>query len=192
MFFSIAAKIFTVPNGKAKRAQTFQELQERLEELKGTKKLDYKKKLLKKNLKNRIKKKMKKEERIRQKKLAMTEQNAANSNKIKIESEEIPKVPKPKPVFNSQGKMVFSKFDFSEIGVKKKLPKGENDPKKMLQQLQDKKEKLKQLEESGDKEKAEELREKDVWKSALARASGEKVCYLFEGMYYCFDRIYSV
>lgn len=174
-----------MPNGKVKRARTFQELQERLEELKGTKKLDYKQKLLKKNIKNRIKKKMKREERMRQKKLAITEQNAANSNRVKMHDEEAPKVPKPKPVFNSQGKMVFSKFDFSEIGMKKKLPKGENNPKKMLQQLQGKKEKLKQLEESGDKEGAEELREKDAWKSALAKASGEKVRI-------CLNRIYFV
>jgi len=137
--------------------------------------LDYKQKLLKKNLENRMKKKTKKEERLLQKKLARTEQNAAGGNKIKTENEtEISKIPKAKPVFNPDGKMVFNKFDFSEIGVKKKLPK--NDLKKTLQQLQQKKEKLKQLEESGDKEKAEDIKERDTWKSALARANGEKVC----------------
>ncbi|RLU21568.1 hypothetical protein DMN91_005941 [Ooceraea biroi] len=166
-------KVKTVPTGKTKRAQTFEELHAKLEELKGVKKLDYKQKLLKKNLENRIKKKTKREERLLRKKRAKTEQNAAGGNKIKIEDEDTPKVPKPKPVFNSEGKMVFSKFDFSEIGVKKKLPK--SDPKKMLQQLQQKKEKLKQLEESGDKEKAEEMKEKDAWKSVLAKASGEKI-----------------
>ena len=140
--------------------------------------MDYKQKLLKKSLKTRIKKKSKREERLLQKKLARTEQNAASSSKIKTDNEEIPKVPKPKPVFNSEGKMVFSKFDFSEIGIKKKLPKNENDPRKILQQLQQKKEKLKQLEEFGEKEKAEDIKEKDAWKSALAKASGEKVCAL--------------
>lgn len=144
------------------------------------KKLDYKQKLLKKNLKNRIKKSTKKEQRLLQQKLARIEQNAAGDSKIKIDNEEVPKVPKPKPVFNSEGKMVFSKFDFSEIGVKKKLPKNQNDPKKMLQQLQQKKEKLKQLENLGDKEKVEDIKEKDAWKSALAKASGEKVCIYFD------------
>lgn len=144
------------------------------------KKLDYKQKLLKKNLKNRIKKNTKKEQRLLQQKLARIEQNAAGDSKIKIDNEEVPKVPKPKPVFNSEGKMVFSKFDFSEIGVKKKLPKNQNDPKKMLQQLQQKKEKLKQLENLGDKEKVEDIKEKDAWKSALAKASGEKVCIYFD------------
>lgn len=170
------AKTFTIPGKKTKRAHTFKELHEKLEELKGVKKLDYKQKLLKKTLKNRIKKKTKREERLLQKKLARIEQNTAGGSKIKTEDEEeMPKVPKPKPVFNSEGKMVFSKFDFSEIGPKKKLPKSQNDPKKMLQQLQQKKEKLKQLEDLGDKEKAEDIREKDAWKSALAKASGEKI-----------------
>ncbi|KYQ46724.1 Surfeit locus protein 6 like protein [Trachymyrmex zeteki] len=150
-------KNFAIPGKKTKRAQSFKELHAKLEELKGVKKLHYKQKLLKKTLKNKLKNKTKKED------------------KIKTENEEIPKVPKPKPVFNSEGKMVFSKFDFSEIGVKKKLPKNQNDSKKMLQQLQQKKEKLKQLEDLGDKEKAEDIKEKDAWKSALAKASGEKV-----------------
>ncbi|XP_012540627.2 surfeit locus protein 6 homolog [Monomorium pharaonis] len=168
-------KTFTIPGKKTKRAHTFEELHAKLEELKGIKKLDYKQKLLKKTLKNRIKKKTKKEEHLLQKKLARIEQNTVGGIKIKTESEEVPKVPKAKPVFNSEGKMVFSKFDFSEIGVKKKLPKSQNDPKKILQQLQQKKEKLKQLEDLGDKEKAEDIREKDAWKSALAKASGEKI-----------------
>lgn len=182
--FSIVAKTFLVQGKKTKRAHTFKELHAKLEELKGVKKLDYKQKLLKKTLKNRIKKKTKREERLLQKKLARIEQNTASGNKIKTESEEAPKVPKPKPVFNSEGKMVFSKFDFSEIGVKKKLPKSQNDPKKMLQQLQQKKEKLKQLEDLGDKEKAEDIREKDAWKSALAKASGEKVWLTLTFLFY--------
>lgn len=169
----VSGEPFTLQSKKTKRAQTFEELHTKLQELKGAKKLDYKQKLLKKHLKSKLKKKKKLEERFLQKKLARTEQNAAGGNKVKINNEEVAKVPKRKPVFNSEGKMVFSKFDFSEIGVKKKLPK--TNPKKMLEQLQQKKEKLRQLEESGDKETAESVREKDVWKSALARASGEKV-----------------
>lgn len=167
-------KSFASPGKKTGRVNSF-ELHEKLEKLKGVKKLDYKQKLLKKTLKNRIKKSSKKEQRLLQKKLVKAEQNATGDNKIKINNEEVPKIPKPKPVFNSEGKMVFSKFDFSEIGVKKKLPKNQNDPKKILQQLQQKKEKLKQLENSGDKEKAEDIKEKDAWKSALAKANGDKI-----------------
>lgn len=178
IIFSVIAKVFTAPSGKTKRAHTFEELHAKLEELKGVKKLDYKQKLLKKNLENRIKKKRKRDERLIQKKLTRTEQSSAGGSKIKADvlNEDIPKIPKPKPVFNAEGKMVFSKFDFSEIGVKKKLPKNKNDPKKILQQLQQKKEKFKQLEDSGNKEKLKDMKEKDAWKSALAKANGEKVC----------------
>lgn len=171
--------MITVPDKKTTRAKSFEELHARLEKLKDVKKLDYKQKLLKKKLKNKIKKKNKKEERLLQRKLTRLngniKQNAADSDQINIDDKEAPKIPKPKPVFNSEGKMVFSKFDFSEIGVKKKLPKSGNNPKKILQQLQEKKEQLKQLEESGDKERVEEIKEKDAWKAALAKANGEKV-----------------
>lgn len=71
--------------------------------------------------------------------------------------------------------MVFSKFDFSEIGAKKKLPKTEKDPKKILLQLKEKKEKLKAIEQKGEVEKVQLIKEKEAWKTALAKASGEKV-----------------
>lgn len=122
-----------------------------------------------------MKKKTKKEERIMQKKIARTEQMTSGSNRLKAEDSEIPKIPKPKPVFNSEGKMVFSKFDFSEIGTKKRLPQADKDPKKILQKLEHKKEKLKELKETGETEKIIEMKEKDAWQSVLARASGEKV-----------------
>ncbi|XP_071856653.1 surfeit locus protein 6 [Bombus fervidus] len=164
--------IFPNLSGK-KRAQTFEELHAKLEGLKNVKRLGYKEKQLKKNLKTRIKKMSKRKERITQKKLVKIEQNGDTSSNIKEEDSEVPKVPRPKPVFNSEGKMVFSKFDFSEIGTRKKLPK--KDTKKMLVELKQKKEKLKAMEQSGEKERAEEIKEKDAWQSVLAKASGEKV-----------------
>lgn len=160
-------------NGQAKRAQTFGELHDKLNELKGQK-LPYEKKQLRKNLKNRIKKKSKRDERLQQKKLARTEQNTTAATKIKTEDVEVPKTTRAKPVFNSEGNMVFSKFDFSDMGEKKKT-KTEKDPKKILQQLKDKKEKIRELEESGETDKAKEIKEKDAWKNVLAKASGEKV-----------------
>ncbi|XP_066586807.1 surfeit locus protein 6 homolog [Prorops nasuta] len=158
------------------RARNFGELQNKLEELK-SKKLDYKQKLLKKGLKNRIKKKTKREERLLHKKLIKTNQISTGPHTISADNAigTAPKAPKPKPIFNSDGKMVFSKFDFSEIGAKKKVSKTDKDPKKILQQLEQKSEKLKMLEELGEKEKASEIKEKDAWKTALARSSGEKV-----------------
>ena len=108
-----------------------------------------------------------------QKKVIKTEQNGDTLFEIKKEDSEIPKVPKPKPVFNSEGKMVFSKFDFSEIGTKKKPPK--KDTKRMLLELKQKKEKLKTMEKLGEKERVKEINEKDAWKGVLAKSAGEKV-----------------
>lgn len=168
---------FPPADKKAKRAQSFKELEARLEELKSKDRLDHRQRNLKKGLKNRIKKKSKKEERLMQKKLVRTGQIAAGTSKVKEENGEAPKVvkvPKPKPVFNSQGHMVFSKFDFSQVGTKRKS-KTEKDPKKILKQMEHKKQKVQELVESGDKEKAEEIKQKEAWKSVLAKASGEKV-----------------
>ncbi|XP_076653615.1 surfeit locus protein 6 [Halictus rubicundus] len=161
--------------GKAKRANTFEELHAKLEGLRNVKRLEYKDKQLKKTLKNKMKKISKREERIMQRKMVKTEQNATGGSKIKKEDGEVPKIPRPKPVFNSEGKMVFSKFDFSEIGTKKKPPKNAKDPKKILLQLKQKKEKLKEMEQSGETEKAQDMKEKQAWNAVLAKASGEKV-----------------
>ncbi|CAK9812835.1 Surfeit locus protein 6 homolog [Anthophora quadrimaculata] len=158
---------------KIKRAKTFEELHAKLEGLKKSKKLGYKEKQLKKNLKTKIKKISKRKERSMQKALAKTEGNSAALPKVKKDDAEVPKVPRPKPVFNSEGKMVFSKFDFSEIGTKKKPPK--KDPKRILLEIKQKKEKLREMEQSGEVEKAQNFKEKDAWKSVLAKASGEKV-----------------
>ncbi|KOC65996.1 Surfeit locus protein 6 like protein [Habropoda laboriosa] len=156
-----------------KRAETFEELHAKLEGLKNSKRLGYKEKQLKRNLKSKIKKISKRKERSMQKNLVKTEGNAADLPKIKKEDIEVPKIPRPKPVFNSEGKMVFSKFDFSEIGTKKKPPK--KDPKRMLLEIKQRKEKLREMEESGEREKAQEFKEKNAWKSVLAKAGGDKV-----------------
>ncbi|CAK9821798.1 Surfeit locus protein 6 homolog [Anthophora retusa] len=158
---------------KRKRAKTFEELHAKLEGLKKSKKLGYKEKQLKKNLKTKMKKISKRKERSMQKTLAKTEGNSAALPKVKKDDAEVPKVPRPKPVFNSEGKMVFSKFDFSEIGTKRKPPK--KDPKRMLLDIKQKKEKLREMEQAGEVEKAQNFKEKDAWKSVLAKASGEKV-----------------
>nr|XP_033322024.1 surfeit locus protein 6 homolog [Megalopta genalis] len=167
-------KGFPKVTGEVKRANTFEELHAKLEGLRNVKRLGYKDKQLKKSLKNKMKKMSKREERIMQRKMVKTEQNATGGPKIKKDDCDVPKIPKPKPVFNSEGKMVFSKFDFSEIGTKRK-PKSAKDPKKILLQMKQKKEKLKEMEKSGEIEKAQEIREKQAWNSVLAKASGEKV-----------------
>ncbi|XP_057340445.1 surfeit locus protein 6 homolog [Microplitis mediator] len=82
-----------------------------------------------------------------------------------------------KPVFNSEGHMIFSKFDFSEIGTKKQPKKsmGSKDPKKRLEELKNKKLKLKQLKAEGNTKKAKLLEQKESWRAILAKASGQKI-----------------
>ncbi|XP_034952003.1 surfeit locus protein 6 homolog [Chelonus insularis] len=98
--------------------------------------------------------------------------------KIKTESgvQKISTLPRTKPVFNSEGHMVFSKFDFSEIGTKHKPKKYKNKkPTKILEQLNQKKRKFKELEESGDNEHVKTLKEKESWTNVIAKANGVKV-----------------
>lgn len=158
------------------RAKSITELQERLQAIQSKKKLTYKEKLVKKGLKNRMKKKSKQDERNAKQKLVRAEKQFKKEQKQK---EELPdddgKNQQPtKPVFNKDSKMVFSKFDFSNIG-KKTNKKEEKDPKKLLTKLKEQKEKLAELEKSGEKEKAVEIKEKIHWKNALAKAEGKKV-----------------
>lgn len=151
------------------RAKSLTELQERLNSMKGKSKMSYKDKMLKKGIKNKLKKKTKTDERKMQKKLV----DFAKMKTEEVKEEQVNEKAS-KPVFNSEGKMVFSKFDFSAIGDKNKK-KGPTDPKQLLKKLEKQKEKIVSLEEQGDVEKAIEVKEKIVWKNALAKASGEKV-----------------
>ncbi|CAH0559436.1 unnamed protein product [Brassicogethes aeneus] len=155
--------------GDKTRASSLSELQERLQAITSKKTLSYKEKLTKKGLKNRMKKKNKRDQKNASAKLIRAQK--VTEKDVKTEDED----PKPtKPVFNSEDKLVFSKFDFSDIG-KKKVKKVEKDPKKLLENLKKEKEKISQLKLSGDVEKAIEIKEKTSWKNALAKAEGIKV-----------------
>jgi len=89
-----------------------------------------------------------------------------------------------KPVFNKNGQMVFSKFDFtadktisskkhkdSKLTVTNAKPK---DYKKLLKKLQEEREK-KELLKQTEPEKASELELKSKWKSAIDKAAGVKI-----------------
>jgi hypothetical protein len=89
-----------------------------------------------------------------------------------------------KPVFNKNGQMVFSKFDFTadktisskkhkdnKLTVTNAKPK---DYKKLLKKLQEEREK-KELLKQTEPEKASELELKSKWKSAIDKAAGVKI-----------------
>ena len=132
------------------------------------KKLGYKDKLLKKGLKNRALKKQKKDDRRGRKNLISTSVD---------HDREFENKPKPqKPIYNSEGKMVFSRFDFSESGFEGKVKgREERDPHKILRKIEKQNEKLKELELKGETEKLTEIRDKIAWNNALSRCEGVKV-----------------
>ena len=81
-----------------------------------------------------------------------------------------------KPVYNKDGHIVFSKFDFTQDKSKKNSASdfsGKN-YKKLLLKVQKRNEKEKRLAES-DKEAAKTFKEKTQWQTALQKAEGHKV-----------------
>lgn len=77
------------------------------------------------------------------------------------------------PIFNKEGKMVFSKFDFQE-NKKEKPPKKGNKFKKLLAKVESDKNKIAKL-ETVDTDKAKIVKEKAAWKKAVQQAEGIKV-----------------
>ncbi len=93
--------------------------------------------------------------------------NASTSNKNKSPS---------KPIYNKEGKMVFSKFDFSQSSSKDNktdLPTGKN-YKKILENIEKNKEKMQKLKET-DADAAKNVKDKTAWKTALQKAEGAKI-----------------
>ena len=85
-----------------------------------------------------------------------------------------PKVQR-KPIYNKEGKMVFSKFDFLDSGSKKKKDTlAGHDYKRLIQKVEKQKEKLKNLQKV-DTVQAQKAEEQQAWLTALQRAEGIKV-----------------
>lgn len=163
---------FKKPNEK-ERARNIMELEEKLEKIKSENKFTLKNKLLKKSLNSKLNKKIKKKDRVKLNKhkvnatLEATETGEENIKpKIKLDA--------AKPIFNNDGKLVFSKFDFAKLGDKDRGAKSKKDPKKILDELQQQEEKFKKIAET-DSNKAKDLKEKMAWKNILQKAEGEKV-----------------
>ncbi|XP_050389348.1 surfeit locus protein 6 homolog [Patella vulgata] len=81
-----------------------------------------------------------------------------------------------KPVYDKEGKMVFSKFDFSQTKKKQKSKTGliGKDYKKLLEKLERKKSEFEKLRQK-DEKAAKDMEEKDKWNVAVSKAEGEKV-----------------
>ena len=125
--------------------------------------------------KKRLKRKLSKS-KLRQKRKAEKQQQSAD-NKISSPSEKKSTAVK-KPVFNKEGNVVFSKFEFSDkqsSGDKQKsgVITGKN-YKVLLDQVEKQKSKIRKVKETNP-DKAKSMEEKLKWKSALSKAEGVKV-----------------
>ncbi|KAJ8734682.1 hypothetical protein PYW08_013932 [Mythimna loreyi] len=157
-----------------KRARSIAELEEKLEKIKSQNKFSFKNKLQKKSLSSKMKKKIKKTERLNKTKVKPVV-DAPFADMLKSNTEEKPKANIAKPVFNNEGKLVFSKFDFANVGKKERVNKAEKDPKKILENLKQQEDRFKQLEEKEETGKVKEIKEKIAWKNVLQKAEGQKV-----------------
>jgi len=179
------------PNNRASNPEELQlRLAAKLNQFQG-KKLDFSDKKMKSKLKRKLdkleKKKLKRKQSKMKSKIAKlaqdtTKKAAVSTTRTDIVKTETPEpaVQKklPKPIFNSEGRMVFSKFDFGELtasATSSTLKKTTNDPKAALHKIKKVKDKVKSLQEKGDKEKAKSIEEKKAWEGALQRAEGLKV-----------------
>lgn len=76
----------------------------------------------------------------------------------------------PKPVFNEEGKIVFSKFDFAQ-----KKKKSHQNPREILKKIKATDRKINELKEAGETEKALEIKNDLAWKKAFDKVDGKKV-----------------
>ncbi|XP_065223278.1 surfeit locus protein 6 homolog [Planococcus citri] len=156
------------------RAKTLVELNERLSALK-EQKYTYKGK----KLKNRLQSKLKKKKKVYENKV---KRNPVSCEQKDIKSETVDRkndLKPPKPVFNSEGNVVFSKFDFlgatSNANESEALSKQSSNKKLILEKLEKEQGYIKKLEEMGETEKAAEIKEERVWKNVFNKAEGIKV-----------------
>lgn len=132
-----------------------------------------------KKLKNKLQSKLKRKKKIyenKNKRNVSVKENTSTTNS-KCDTADSVKV--AKPVFNSEGNLVFSKFDFlgetSTINDKKTLTKDVGSKKSVLSKLEKNQQLIKRLEKRGDGEKATRVKEDIAWKNMLRKAEGVKV-----------------
>lgn len=178
---SLEEKQKRVKPGQTARANTREELQERLksklEELRGKKEdgSDNKKgeKKLKKKL-AKIEKKKKEKEELKQK-LMTVGRNAGGKGNLMKGVEAMGATVK-KPGVKTEKGVVFSKFDFKDdMNPESKEKKKNLDPQAALNKLKKSKEKIKMWEDKGRTEKASKIENNIAWENAINKAQGEKV-----------------
>ncbi|XP_061393374.1 surfeit locus protein 6 homolog [Musca vetustissima] len=170
---TVAAKAF--PNKQNAASDSIDELQQRLDRIKNkmkTKKGPQSEKAKKK----KEAKKLKKNKEF--KKVLVTAAKSIKNQQAKLgeenddekETKKDIKPVVPKPVFNEEGKIVFSKFDFAQ-----KKKKSHKNPREILREIKATDKKINELKESGEVEKALEIKNELAWKKAFDKVEGKKV-----------------
>ncbi|KAF8781558.1 surfeit locus protein 6 homolog [Argiope bruennichi] len=161
-----------LPSASLTRAANIEELQKRLQakinELQAKRKgCSNKDPTLKKKLKT-------KEKKLKHKKVVLTQANEAEMQTKKLTEKK--EKPEEKPVYNKDGKIIYSKLDFSENGLeeKKKSEFSGKKYKKLLKKAEEKKEKIEKLKEINP-EKATTVEQKEKWKKALLKSENVKI-----------------
>ncbi|XP_002738640.1 uncharacterized protein LOC100378285 [Saccoglossus kowalevskii] len=130
-----------------------------------------------------IKKQRRLDKKMKEKKKKEFKENASRNNSMKMLNNKIKlnKENGQKPIVNNEGKVVFSKFDFSESLESKDLRKkkkkqniSNKNVKALLRQVEMKKEKFNEMKEK-DPEKAKNVEQKQAWKKAMQKAEGVKL-----------------
>ncbi|XP_054733716.1 surfeit locus protein 6 homolog [Anastrepha obliqua] len=163
----------------ARKVTPIDELQDRLNIIKNKMKAK-KRPASERSLKRREAKKLRKNKEVKKilvsaaKSIKNEQQKLANSGDGEKEDKKDIKKLIPKPVFNEEGKIVFSKFDFaSHPGAKVK--KSHQNPREILKKIKQTDKKINELKEQGEVEKAAEIKTEIAWKKAFDKIEGKKV-----------------
>ncbi|CAL1262973.1 unnamed protein product [Larinioides sclopetarius] len=168
-----AERVILPSSASLTRASNIEELhkrlQEKINELQAKRKgCGNKDPTVKKKLKTREKKlKHKKNVVLAQVNEAEMQTKSLSAKKKKTEE---------KQVYNKDGKIIYSKLEFSENGMeeKKKSEFSGKKYKKLLKKAEEKKEKIQKLKEV-DPEKATTVEEKEKWKKAILKSENVKI-----------------
>ncbi|XP_036341330.1 surfeit locus protein 6 homolog [Rhagoletis pomonella] len=163
----------------ARKATPIDELQDRLNIIKNKMKAK-KRPASERSKKKREAKKLRKNKEVKKilvsaaKSIKNEQQKLSNAgNDENADKKDIKKLI-PKPVFNEEGKIVFSKFDFaSHPGAKVK--KSHQNPREILKKIKQTDKKINELKEKGEVEKAAEIKSEIAWKKAFDKIEGKKV-----------------
>lgn len=160
------------PSVSLARATNIEELQKRLQEKITELQVKRKSCLNDGALKKRLKSK---EKKLKHKKVALAQVKNVEMPAKKLSKNNQNK-PEEKFKYNKEGKIIYSKLDFSEDGLeeKKKSEFSGKNYKQLLKKVELKKEKMEKLKQK-DSEKATIVEEKEKWKKAILKSQGVKV-----------------